>query len=1131
MDDITPSSPASSSASDSDAYNTESARVYFGPFKTPERKFIAASKSLFPPPQPAAVRRSPRLSSPRIRSASPMELQASDEDKRDIEQVAQLVHDSDDDAGDTLDAGVETPQIGGDLLPDEPSSVLADKIIHALDNPSPPPSPSTSLRDFDPYHTTSRDGPVDYHTDLMSLKINDALETDDENPLLIRFRNELPAPLLLSTPSSGNDVRADQDTLIDVDSFSTPPTREYTQAGAFRGMTTTLPQPTLSVDDLLSQSPSIVISATSQPLLDVVAGTSDNLPTEPHVGVKSPMFADTSEAAEELSDNGMESIVQPTSNEELLVTPLRRSTRPRRSVTPTPTPVTPVFVPPSIARTQIKKKFATPTRDSIDELNSGLQGEEETRRSPSPPTGTSTIVRVRHRSPGKVPLSFRRELGSLSPTSSNLLSTLAFVPPNEPLDGTNMDLSTNQAESSPHAQPMFPDAPSTPARSMGPIRFASPTKDSTSPNKFRITTPVPGDLTNTPARRIPIAEGIAQGHVSPEKAVKLGLQANGTPLPSISTPARRVLITESTAPALTKSSNLRPASPIKRVLAHREPSAEPFLRLGSSIKGKEKATLASQERPTTLAKLPFPLVPSTSLSTEASTSSARIPSQDNLAKAKTSPIKSNLKQPTSRIPRIGTKPYARPEPKTGLKATPYGQHPLILSLLRKHWSQTIRRLHGRMPVNHTMLKRKREPEKSPAKPRIIMLRQVPSIAAQPSEPPPAAQPALTPAPVPTAVAKGKKPAQAPMRIRRVMDPEPPVVVVPSPPQQTGPETEPTADAALQPTNDPSSSLAASPPPLPPISSANPPPGSPMDQDQPAEPQKTSEQLLEEANITAGPPNTSSTSDDTIIVNAPGLRRTTRSRRSAATQDVFQEGSSRTTSTRRKAPTFRSDDIFSGMSITALKDLTVSNTVKNQKYVVAKLETEVIRKEGTRPESPAVKIRTILQRQQDERDRKRAERANRRARRSGEDMASSDVEGATDAGFSSAPEEQGSEDEDEKGLVKHRRGQERMMITKLQKDIDTSNGHGYLEIVAKRRRNGGEGQTLKENRALKSILAPTAKALRLDTLGNLPHADSPLSDIVQENITVKKIVYDSDVSAAVAEVVAAAKNTRARSKKK
>lgn len=58
-----------------------------------------------------------------------------------------------------------------------------------------------------------------------------------------------------------------------------------------------------------------------------------------------------------------------------------------------------------------------------------------------------------------------------------------------------------------------------------------------------------------------------------------------------------------------------------------------------------------------------------------------------------------------------------------------------------------------------------------------------------------------------------------------------------------------------------------------------------------------------------------------------------------------------------------------------------------------------------------------------------------------------------------------------------------------------------------------------------------QAIRLDTLGNHPHAESPLGDIVQENITVKKIVYDSDVAAAVAEVAAAVRSTRSKSKKK
>ncbi|KAE9400794.1 hypothetical protein BT96DRAFT_857078, partial [Gymnopus androsaceus JB14] len=45
---------------------------------------------------------------------------------------------------------------------------------------------------------------------------------------------------------------------------------------------------------------------------------------------------------------------------------------------------------------------------------------------------------------------------------------------------------------------------------------------------------------------------------------------------------------------------------------------------------------------------------------------------------------------------------------------------------------------------------------------------------------------------------------------------------------------------------------------------------------------------------------------------------------------------------------------------------------------------------------------------------------------------------------------------------------------------------------------------------KGCLAPTAKARTLDTLGNLPNTDSPLKDLVQENVVVKKFVYDSDV---------------------
>jgi len=72
--------------------------------------------------------------------------------------------------------------------------------------------------------------------------------------------------------------------------------------------------------------------------------------------------------------------------------------------------------------------------------------------------------------------------------------------------------------------------------------------------------------------------------------------------------------------------------------------------------------------------------------------------------------------------------------------------------------------------------------------------------------------------------------------------------------------------------------------------------------------------------------------------------------------------------------------FAGLSITALKNLTADNTTKNQK-VLSLLETEVVKKEGKRPDSPVVKLRTIAEKASDEKAKKREERAQRRAKRS------------------------------------------------------------------------------------------------------------------------------------------------------
>lgn len=95
--------PPLASAPDSD-YNTESARLYFGPLKTPERKFVYNSKGLFPPPtQSILPRRSSRLSSPHATLPSqPIS------DDGDIDVVAQLIIAPDED--EELSSDSATPQ-------------------------------------------------------------------------------------------------------------------------------------------------------------------------------------------------------------------------------------------------------------------------------------------------------------------------------------------------------------------------------------------------------------------------------------------------------------------------------------------------------------------------------------------------------------------------------------------------------------------------------------------------------------------------------------------------------------------------------------------------------------------------------------------------------------------------------------------------------------------------------------------------------------------------------------------------------------------------------------------------------------------------------------------------------------
>lgn len=128
MDDTNAASPASSSSSatDSDAFNTEAARLYFGPLKTPERNFVASTQRLFPPVNASPLRRSPRLSSPRPQPPPPtfhVDHEINAQEIEDIELVAQLVNEVDvgDDDDEMSNSQSGTPQKGG-LEPEGKSS-------------------------------------------------------------------------------------------------------------------------------------------------------------------------------------------------------------------------------------------------------------------------------------------------------------------------------------------------------------------------------------------------------------------------------------------------------------------------------------------------------------------------------------------------------------------------------------------------------------------------------------------------------------------------------------------------------------------------------------------------------------------------------------------------------------------------------------------------------------------------------------------------------------------------------------------------------------------------------------------------------------------------------------------------
>ncbi|KAI0082680.1 hypothetical protein K474DRAFT_1687780 [Panus rudis PR-1116 ss-1] len=235
-----------------------------------------------------------------------------------------------------------------------------------------------------------------------------------------------------------------------------------------------------------------------------------------------------------------------------------------------------------------------------------------------------------------------------------------------------------------------------------------------------------------------------------------------------------------------------------------------------------------------------------------------------------------------------------------------------------------------------------------------------------------------------------------------------------------------------------------------------------------------------------------------------------------------------------------------MSALTLKSLTSANTKRNQEYIV-ELQTEVIRMQGKRPDSPTTKVKTALEKQKEERILQRQQRAERRARKTAVmDESNDNIEVEPSGDISVADIEPDSNGDPERHV--RGPGEDEDYVTPPRPERPSkkarfgSEGEGETERQEKRVKwNRGLATTVyidntppkptkppkEDNVSRKGCLANTAKAIRLDTMGNALNAAIPVSGLTREQIIVKKFVYDDDIEA---QPPTPAKSTRSKSKK-
>ncbi|CAG8686984.1 1752_t:CDS:2, partial [Acaulospora colombiana] len=193
--------------------------------------------------------------------------------------------------------------------------------------------------------------------------------------------------------------------------------------------------------------------------------------------------------------------------------------------------------------------------------------------------------------------------------------------------------------------------------------------------------------------------------------------------------------------------------------------------------------------------------------------------------------------------------------------------------------------------------------------------------------------------------------------------------------------------------------------------------------------------------------------------------------------------------------------------TSLRNLTTSNTLRNQQYLCSQMETQIIMKEGKRPASPTSKVRTLLDKQKEEKDKSRGERAARRRIASGD----GDEEMEDSAAPRKHPRAAG-DDEDYRTPAKIRE-QERM-------EVDEPNEKAKrrvkwnVDLLQRFEMDQSDLEGIKKSAeiARTKTIAKSCLTTRvlLDPLGNVPDADVPIADLKKIDVIVTKLVYADDL---------------------